>query len=68
MVKTRRSNGENGEVDDGNYTVNDVGSVSDEKVMHPHTLLCVLAWCGTLLCLEIPVYESTSCPHFLIGY
>ncbi|KAL4707871.1 hypothetical protein ACJJTC_010306 [Scirpophaga incertulas] len=31
MVKTRRSNGENGEVDDGNYTVNDVGSVSDEK-------------------------------------
>ncbi|XP_053610772.1 ATPase family AAA domain-containing protein 2-like isoform X2 [Plodia interpunctella] len=31
MVKTRRSNGEIGEVDDGNYTVNDVGSVSDEK-------------------------------------
>ncbi|KAL0871393.1 hypothetical protein ABMA27_005124 [Loxostege sticticalis] len=31
MVKTRRSNGENGEVDDGNYTINDVGSVSDEK-------------------------------------
>lgn len=31
MVKTRRSNGENGEVDDGNYTMNDVGSVSDEK-------------------------------------
>ncbi|XP_012550629.2 ATPase family AAA domain-containing protein 2 isoform X1 [Bombyx mori] len=32
MVKTRRSNGENGEVDDGNYTVNVVGSISDEKV------------------------------------
>ncbi|XP_059059129.1 tat-binding homolog 7-like, partial [Achroia grisella] len=31
MVKTRRSNGENGEVDDGNYAVNDVGSISDEK-------------------------------------
>ncbi|XP_072944949.1 ATPase family AAA domain-containing protein 2-like [Epargyreus clarus] len=31
MVKTRRSNGENGEVDDANYTLNDVGSVSDEK-------------------------------------
>ncbi|XP_026733391.1 ATPase family AAA domain-containing protein 2-like isoform X2 [Trichoplusia ni] len=31
MVKTRRSNGENGEVDDGNYAMNDVGSVSDEK-------------------------------------
>ncbi|XP_037293009.1 ATPase family AAA domain-containing protein 2 isoform X2 [Manduca sexta] len=31
MVKTRRSNGENGEVDDENYTVNDGGSVSDEK-------------------------------------
>ncbi|XP_028178389.1 ATPase family AAA domain-containing protein 2-like isoform X4 [Ostrinia furnacalis] len=31
MVKTRRSNGENGEVDEGNYTINDVGSVSDEK-------------------------------------
>ncbi|KAM3965847.1 LOW QUALITY PROTEIN: ATPase family AAA domain-containing protein 2 [Aphomia sociella] len=31
MVKTRRSNGENGEVDDGNYAVNDIGSVSDEK-------------------------------------
>ncbi|RVE47330.1 hypothetical protein evm_008011 [Chilo suppressalis] len=31
MVKTRRSNGENGEVDDGNYTLNDIGSVSDEK-------------------------------------
>ncbi|XP_041982054.1 ATPase family AAA domain-containing protein 2-like isoform X2 [Aricia agestis] len=31
MVKTRRSNGENGEVEDGNYTINDVGSVSDEK-------------------------------------
>ncbi|CAG9788857.1 unnamed protein product [Diatraea saccharalis] len=31
MVKTRRSNGENGEVDDGNYTINDIGSVSDEK-------------------------------------
>lgn len=36
MVKTRRSNGENGEVDDGNYTINDVGSVSDEKVTRPH--------------------------------
>ncbi|XP_045774866.1 ATPase family AAA domain-containing protein 2-like [Maniola jurtina] len=31
MVKTRRSNGENGEVDEGNYSINDVGSVSDEK-------------------------------------
>ncbi|XP_075980354.1 ATPase family AAA domain-containing protein 2-like [Anticarsia gemmatalis] len=31
MVKTRRSNGENGEVEDGNYAMNDVGSVSDEK-------------------------------------
>ncbi|XP_063829323.1 ATPase family AAA domain-containing protein 2-like [Ostrinia nubilalis] len=31
MVKTRRSNGENGDVDEGNYTINDVGSVSDEK-------------------------------------
>ncbi|KAJ8715210.1 hypothetical protein PYW08_005191 [Mythimna loreyi] len=31
MVKTRRSNGENGEVDDGNYTMNDVSIVTDEK-------------------------------------
>ncbi|XP_013179683.1 PREDICTED: ATPase family AAA domain-containing protein 2-like [Papilio xuthus] len=31
MVKTRRSNGENGEVEDGNFTLNDVVSVSDEK-------------------------------------
>ncbi|CAH2093136.1 unnamed protein product [Euphydryas editha] len=31
MVKTRRSNGENGEVDEGNYSINHVGSVSDEK-------------------------------------
>ncbi|CAG9564529.1 unnamed protein product [Danaus chrysippus] len=31
MVKTRRSNGENGEVDEGNYSINDVGSISDEK-------------------------------------
>ncbi|XP_052743253.1 ATPase family AAA domain-containing protein 2 isoform X2 [Bicyclus anynana] len=31
MVKTRRSNGENGEVDEGNYSINEVGSVSDEK-------------------------------------
>ncbi|CAH2235057.1 ATPase family AAA domain-containing protein 2-like isoform X2 [Pararge aegeria] len=31
MVKTRRSNGENGEVDEGNYSINDIGSVSDEK-------------------------------------
>ncbi|GBP30143.1 ATPase family AAA domain-containing protein 2 [Eumeta japonica] len=31
MVKTRRSNGENGEIDEGNYVQNDVGSVSDEK-------------------------------------
>ncbi|XP_068617633.1 LOW QUALITY PROTEIN: ATPase family AAA domain-containing protein 2-like [Battus philenor] len=31
MVKTRRSNGENGEVVEGNYTLNDVASVSDEK-------------------------------------
>ncbi|CAB3230706.1 unnamed protein product [Arctia plantaginis] len=31
MVKTRRSNGENGEVEDGNYGLNDAGSVSDEK-------------------------------------
>lgn len=35
MVKTRRSNGENGDVDDGNYTLNDVGSVSDDKVKCP---------------------------------
>ncbi|KAJ0174507.1 hypothetical protein K1T71_009615 [Dendrolimus kikuchii] len=35
MVKTRRSNGENGEVEDGNYPMNDVGSVSDEKVKCP---------------------------------
>ncbi|CAK1587151.1 unnamed protein product [Parnassius mnemosyne] len=31
MVKTRRSNGENGEVEEVNYTLNDVASVSDEK-------------------------------------
>ncbi|XP_038222643.1 ATPase family AAA domain-containing protein 2-like [Zerene cesonia] len=31
MVKTRRSNGENGDVDDGNYSPNEAGSVSDEK-------------------------------------
>ncbi|CAH0725558.1 unnamed protein product, partial [Brenthis ino] len=31
MVKTRRSNGENGEVDEGNYSINDVGNLSDEK-------------------------------------
>ncbi|VVD03979.1 unnamed protein product [Leptidea sinapis] len=31
MVKTRRSNGENGEVEDGNDTPNEAGSVSDEK-------------------------------------
>ncbi|XP_063626226.1 ATPase family AAA domain-containing protein 2-like [Cydia splendana] len=31
MVKTRRSNGENGEVEEGNEGLNDVGSVSDEK-------------------------------------
>lgn len=36
MVKTRRSNGENGEVDEGNDTLNDVGSVSDEKVTLSH--------------------------------
>ncbi|KAF9799595.1 hypothetical protein SFRURICE_018782 [Spodoptera frugiperda] len=31
MVKTRRSNGENGEVDDGNYAMNDESIVSEEK-------------------------------------
>lgn len=31
MVKTRRSNGENGEVEDRNYGLNDAGNVSDEK-------------------------------------
>ncbi|CAK1555595.1 unnamed protein product [Leptosia nina] len=31
MVKTRRSNGENGEIDDGNYSPNEAASVSDEK-------------------------------------
>uniref|UniRef100_A0A2A4K6L4 Bromo domain-containing protein n=1 Tax=Heliothis virescens TaxID=7102 RepID=A0A2A4K6L4_HELVI len=35
MVKTRRSNGENGEVDDGNYAMNDVGIVSNEKAPKP---------------------------------
>ncbi|PZC78481.1 hypothetical protein B5X24_HaOG202146 [Helicoverpa armigera] len=35
MVKTRRSNGENGEVDDGNYAMNDVGIVSNEKTPKP---------------------------------
>ncbi|CAG9112238.1 unnamed protein product [Plutella xylostella] len=31
MVKTRRSNGENGEVEEGNYAPHDASSVSDEK-------------------------------------
>ncbi|CAH2044060.1 unnamed protein product, partial [Iphiclides podalirius] len=31
MVKTRRSNGENGEVEEGSYALNDVASVSDVK-------------------------------------
>ncbi|XP_045488821.1 ATPase family AAA domain-containing protein 2 isoform X2 [Pieris rapae] len=31
MVKTRRSNGENGEVEDENYSPNEAASVSDEK-------------------------------------
>lgn len=34
MVKTRRSNGENGEVEEVNDAQNDVGSISDDKVTH----------------------------------
>lgn len=31
MVKTRRSNGENGEAEDGSYAPNDAASVSDDE-------------------------------------
>ncbi|KAH9639624.1 hypothetical protein HF086_010031 [Spodoptera exigua] len=40
MVKTRRSNGENGEVDDGNYAMNDESIVSEEKVTLYKPLVC----------------------------
>lgn len=45
MVKTRRSNGENGEVDEGNYAINDVGSVLDEKVtLNKPLVCCAVVW------------------------
>lgn len=52
MVKTRRSNGENGEVEDGNFTLNDVVSVSDEKVnmqqmiLFRYCAICTIALLG----------------------
>lgn len=43
MVKTRRSNGENGEVEDVNCAVNDVGEAPDEKAKSP-VRKCVFTW------------------------
>lgn len=45
MVKTRRSNGENGEVDDGNYAMNDESIVSEEKVtLYKPLVCCAVVW------------------------
>lgn len=55
MVKTRRSNGENGEVDDGNY---DVSIVTDEKVtLWNHSF--VVQWFG------FKALYATLCTNFL---
>lgn len=66
MVKTRRSNGENGDVEDVNCTVNDVGEASDEKAKSPvrkyvfTRMGCVFALCGIPMS-PLPVPVSHSC-------
>lgn len=53
MVKTRRSNGENGEVEDVNCTVNGVGETPDEKVKCPVRKCVFLSgYAAFLLCIE----------------
>lgn len=66
MVKTRRSNGENVEVDDENYSPNEAASVSDEKVMNSHFMQNISAW-HLHFCLIENVLNYYFLPSFPLG-